>query len=292
MLVNEREIGARRPWSSLDQRRLVTGLQAGLPPTRLCRDLHRGPADVRHHVTTLLGDRPTASSSDPITDLDMLWMRLRAGSVLPTPPTAIDVVTAWQDATGIRLTAVQRTELAAEDAVDRLAALGRHALRERATRVVAATGMLDLDDWLHADDGGAPPQEATSRRLLHAAVEDVTPELPRLALRAHLRLTVSGTGPTLPSDAARHERARAVLEALRAGGLPGSPAAVLRDRLLDDAALRALIRDLAVDVPAATTLGLLGGRHEVHALRVAGEALTRWHRPSNLGRGVVVHLRS
>ncbi|WP_141631369.1 hypothetical protein [Mobilicoccus pelagius] len=347
----------RRPWSSGDQRRLLAGLRAGVPPTRLGRELDRDAEDVRHRLLSLLGDPPGPAPTDPGADLDLLWLRIRAGSVLPTPTAGDDVVAAWEDATGVRLSTAQRADLLAEDTVSRLLRAGRHVVRSRAAAVVAATGMLDLGDWAAAVDPDDPPSAAPTppstpgeggrtdvdvtdvtrdldevdrtgeadgafdalpatdtrpdpsstpppgaaatppapelRAVLDAAVEDVVPDLPRAALRAHLGLPTGprDTSPTLPVAAERRERVQGVLEVLRAASLPGSPAATLRDRLVDDAAVSALAREFRLGVPAATTLGLLGGRQEADALRVAGQALTRWHRPPNLGRGVVVHVR-
>ena len=255
---------------------------------------------MRRQVAALLGDAHTPGRDDPILDLDLLWLRVRTATLLPTPTTPEDVLTAWEDATRIELTTAQRAELAAEDPVAHLLLLGRHDLRARARAVVARTGMLDLDDWVAAppvlDDRASDPptrggwSSAVARHLLEATVEDIGPLLPRRVLRAHLGLTEQA--PPLPVDAARRVRARATLEVLRAASLPDRPAAHLRDALVHDATHRSLVRELRLGIPAATTLGMLGGRHEEDALRVAGEALTRWHRPPDLGRGVVVRLRS
>lgn len=292
--------GSRAPWSAAEQASLRAGLRAGRPPAALCRELGRHEDDVRAHLTFLLGDPPTAAghvtAGHVASDLDLLWLRVRTTSVAPTPLTAPGVRALWESASGLSLAPQEdRAEFERDPAVPSLAAVGRDALRASAPEVLAATGLLDLDDWLDAARGlgsdrlRLPPMAETTwktraRALLAAAVEDIAPTDAREALRRHLSGAVVGPGELAA-------RRRGILDVARAAALPERPASLLRDALTRDTAVGALIRALPeAGFTVAVTLGILGGRHEPEALRLAGALTSPWHTPPNLGRGVVVRL--
>lgn len=298
-----------QPWSSVEQAMLVTGLQAGRPPASICRDLGRTHDDVRRRICSLLGDRAGAAGEN---DLDLLWLRVRGTSVAPAEPEPAEVAALWQSVTGVVLSPEQAWELGDDPAVPALAAAGRYALLVTAPGVLAGTGLLDLGDWLDAATGHdaaarllpARPdgtRTATLLRLVAAVVEDVAPAGPRRALRRHLRLESGVSGPPTEDSGGRvgdthgidlddhAARRAAVVDVTRAAGVSGRPAALLRDRLLDERALEALVTGLSVPgFAVATTLATFGGRHESEALRIAGRVLSPWRRPPNLGRGAVV----
>lgn len=292
--------GRRRPWAAAEQTRLVAGLRAGLPPASLCRELGRDVDDVRAHLAFLLGDPPAGGAGHPTADvgagdLDLLWLRIRTTSVAPTPLTGAGVATLWQAASKLRLTPEQRAEFERDRCVPSLTALGREALQAGAPQVLAATGLLDLDDWLDAATHLSPDRlrlpaptdpgwRTRARALLTATIDDIAPTDAREALRRHLTGTNADPGEMTA-------RRRGVLEVARAAGLPNRPASLLRDALTDDAVVGTLTRSLPdAGFAVAVILGILGGRHEPEALRLAGALTSPWHTPPNLGRGVVVRL--
>ncbi|WP_040156288.1 hypothetical protein [Mobilicoccus massiliensis] len=282
--------GEPAPWSAAAQTRLLGGLRAGESPARLCRDLGRDPADVRRRLGVLLGDAvDPRAGDDATTDLDLLWLRVRTGDVLPVPLSPEAVADLWQTGTGLELSDRERGELAADPLVPRLAETGRHALRTTTPEVVEASGMLDLADWLEAaNDHDASAHLGAPRAALAATVDDIAPAGSRGALARHLGLDPPDAGPRAEVD--RRERALGVLDAVRAASVPGRPAAVLRDLLANPESVRDLTRDLSGGFAVATTLAILGGRHESDALRLAGRIHTRWSTPPNLGRGAIVRV--
>lgn len=289
---------AWRPWGAGDQARLVDGLRRGHPPARLCLLLDRDPDDVRRRIATLLGDVASPLVAEPAAELDLLWLRVRSTGAAPTPLTVDQLVTDWETLSGIALTPRQRAQFATDDAVAPLLGLGRWALVASAPAVVD-DGVLDLIEWWeaarHLDVRAAVPRgdstQGVLRPLLEAVVVDVAPAGPRHALRRHLGLDGPTAVGAARDDDARRARRLGTVEACRAGGIPGRPAAVLRERLIDPGAVRDLTVALGGGPGVALTLGMLGGRDEIDALRLAGRLMTPWNRPPNLGRGVAVRSR-
>lgn len=289
----------RRPWRSAEQATLLDDLRAGRPPALICTDLARTPDDVHRRITSLLDEGPTAAHAGDVADLDLLWLRLRGAHVAPTPPTPAAVAAMWQSMSGVALSPAHQDELARDPAIPALTAAGRHALLVSGRQVLDATGLLDLDEWRRAatdlaapaDPGPARPGAAwtaAARRLLTAVVDDIAPDAPRRALRAHLSLDGPGGHPTRVDHPLRRA---AVVEVSRAAGVAGRPAAILRDVLVEPRAVELLVTSLGPSFAAATTLAMFGGRHETEALRVAGRVTSPWRRPPDLGRGAVVRTR-
>lgn len=292
---------AWRPWSVDDQAALLDGLRRGHPPAHLCLVLDRDPDDVRRRIATLLGDVASPLVAEPTAELDLLWLRVRSTGAAPTPLTVDQLVHAWEGLSGIALTPGQRAEFATDDAVPPLLDLGRWALLASAAAVVD-DGILDLIEWREAaralDVRAALPQDdpagASLRALLDAVVTDIAPPGPRRALRRHLRLDDRGDVTAAPAagDADRRDRRLGTVDACRAGGVPGRPAAVLRERLAEPGTVRGLTVTLGGGPGIAMTLAMLGGRDEMDALRLAGRLMTPWNHPPNLGRGVAVRSRT